>query len=85
MKFSSSKIQSSSTLSNLASIHSGRLVQLIAINAGRSLQGRLMSMGLIRGSKIRMISNQGSGSLLVGLGENRMTLGRGMAEKIIVK
>ena len=85
MQFSSSKIQSGSKLSNLASIHPGQQVQLVAINAGRNLQGRLMSMGLIRGSEIRMISNQGSGCLLIGLGKIRMTLGRGMAEKITVK
>ena len=85
MQYFSSKIQSDSKLSNLASIHTGRQVQLVAINAGRSLQGRLLSMGLIRGAEIQMIANQGSGPLLVGLGKSRMTLGRGMAEKIIVK
>ncbi len=70
---------------SLASIRPGQRVRLVDVDAGRSMQGRLLAMGLIRGTEIRIITNEGYGPLLIGLGRSRMTIGRGMAEKIIVR
>jgi Fe2+ transport system protein FeoA len=59
-------------------------VRLVGIDGGCNLQGRLLALGLVRGAHINVISNAGGGPLLIGLGESRMTIGRGMAEKILV-
>ena len=85
MQSSNSAIQQNSKFTDLASISSGQYVSLIEVEAGRNLQGRLLALGLIRGTEIRIIINEGQGPLLIGLGRGRMTVSRGIAEKIIVK
>ena len=85
MQSSNSTVQPNSMFTELASISSGQCVRLIEVGAGRNLQGRLLALGLIRGTEIRIIINDGQGPLLIGLGRSRMTVSRGIAEKIIVK
>ena len=55
------------------------------MDAGRNLQGRLLALGLIKGSMITVISNEGDGPMLIKVGESRLTIGRGMAERIQVR
>ncbi|MBN2108259.1 MAG: ferrous iron transport protein A [Deltaproteobacteria bacterium] len=69
---------------SLASIESGRQVRLERIDAGCNMQGRLLALGLTKGAKINIIANEGTGPLLIGFRESRITIGRGMAEKILV-
>jgi len=71
-------------LASLSSIRPGQRVCVVGVNAGRNMQGRLLAMGLIKGAEISVISKAGHGPLLISLGESRMTIGHGMAEKIIV-
>jgi ferrous iron transport protein A len=78
-------VQPNSKFMDLASIGSGQRVQLIKVVAGRNLNGRLLALGLIKGTEICIIINEGNGPLLIGLGMSRMTIGREMAEKIMVK
>ena len=85
MQSSNSAAQPKSQFTDLASIGSGQRVQLIKVAAGRNLNGRLLALGLIRGTEICIIANEGKGPLLIGLGMSRMTIGRGIAEKILVK
>jgi ferrous iron transport protein A len=85
MQSSNSEVQSNSKFTDLASIGSGQRVQLIKVVAGRNLNGRLLALGLIRGTEIYIITNEGNGPLLIGLGMSRMTIGREMAEKIMVR
>jgi len=77
--------QADTRVRNLADIRPGKQVQLVDIDAGRNLNSRLLALGLIRGTHINVITNQGQGPLLIGLGESRMTIGRGMARKIMVR
>jgi Fur family ferric uptake transcriptional regulator len=51
---------------------------------GHQSRMRLMSMGFRVGDKIEIISNQGSGQLVVALEFHRYVLGRGLAQKILV-
>lgn len=51
---------------------------------GNRSRMRLLSMGFRVGDTIEVISNQGSGQLVVALDYNRYVLGRGQAQKIIV-
>lgn len=62
----------------------GRRVKLLSIDAGEGLTGRLASLGLIPGAEVEVMSNLSKGPVIVLLGESRIMLGRGMAEKILV-
>ena len=55
------------------------------VEAGRGLRARLASMGLTPGVTMSVISNDGRGAFVVGLGDCRLVLGRGMAQKIVVE
>ncbi|GAB6163663.1 FeoA family protein [Desulfothermus naphthae] len=59
-------------------------VTVVAINAGRGLQSRLFSLGLIPGVTIKVLSNSRPGPLLISIKDTRLVLGRGAAQKIIV-
>ena len=62
----------------------GRRVRLLALNAGRGLQGRLVAMGLVPGVEIKVLSNSVHGPFLIEVKGSRIMLGRGMAQKILV-
>jgi len=63
----------------------GKLLTVIGINAGWGLQRRLTDMGLTPGTQIRVMSGQRAGSVLIDLRGSRLGLGRGVAQKILVK
>jgi len=54
------------------------------INAGRSLEKRLISMGLYRGVEIKKL-NQSFGPVLISINQTKLALGRGIANKIIIE
>ena len=57
---------------------------MAALGGGREFQARLVSMGLLVGSHIRVLRSSGSrGATLVASGPMRIGIGRGMAEKIL--
>lgn len=55
------------------------------IDAGRSLQGRLLAMGLIPNKKIRIINSASNSPVIIKVKDSTITLGYGMASKIIVE
>lgn len=55
------------------------------IAGGRSVWQRLVRMGFARGATVRMVKNDGSGPLIIALGEGRLVLGQGMAQKVMVE
>ncbi len=63
----------------------GKLLTVIGINAGRGLQRRLTDMGLTPGVQIRVMNDQCAGPVLIDLRGSRLGLGRGVAQKILVK
>ncbi|WP_461210693.1 FeoA family protein [Desulfocurvus sp. DL9XJH121] len=62
----------------------GSLALVIGMNGGGRVRARLESMGLVPGTEIRIMNNGGAGPLLISTGEGRLTIGRGIAEKILV-
>jgi ferrous iron transport protein A len=68
----------------LTIIQAGRRVTLKAVEAGEGLSGRLASLGLVPGAEVEIMSNVAHGPVILMLGESRIMLGRGMAEKILV-
>jgi Fur family ferric uptake transcriptional regulator len=55
------------------------------ISGGAGAKMRLMTMGLRKGDKIEVISNNGTGQIAIALDLKRYVLGRGLAEKIMVE
>ncbi|HEO70121.1 MAG TPA: ferrous iron transport protein A [Candidatus Hydrogenedentes bacterium] len=68
----------------LAMVEVGRRVRIVAIDAGRGLQARLATLGLVPGTEIAVMQNSGWGPFVVAVKESRLMLGRGMAQKIMV-
>ncbi|MFU2158654.1 MULTISPECIES: FeoA family protein [Caldisericum] len=54
------------------------------ILGGSSISLRLKEIGVIPGVKVLIVSNSG-GPIVIGIGNMRLALGRGIASKIIVR
>lgn len=54
-------------------------------SAGQNMQSRVSSMGLRIGDIIEVVSSGFGGQVVIAVGENRLVLGKGMAEKISVQ
>lgn len=63
----------------------GERLKIKEFIGGHNSRMRLLSMGFREGDTIEVISNQGSGQLVVALDYSRYVLGRGLAQKIIVE
>jgi len=68
----------------LTIIQTGRRVKLVSVDAGEGLSGRLSALGLIPGAEVEVLSNTAHGPVILMIGESRIMLGRGMAQKIRV-
>ena len=68
----------------LAIVQVGRRVRFVAVDAGRGLQSRLSSMGLVPGVEIEVLRNSLQGPFLRAVKGSRIMIGRGMAQKIMV-
>jgi Fur family ferric uptake transcriptional regulator len=55
------------------------------VEAGKNMQMRIASMGLKIGDLIEIVSSGFGGQVVIAAGENRLVLGKGMAEKIRVQ
>ena len=52
---------------------------------GFGLRRRLTDLGLVRGRLIRVVQNDFAGPIIVSVGDVRLVLGRGMAQKVVVE
>ncbi len=68
----------------LSTIRAGQTVTIASIQAGRGLNSRLASMGLVHGTKITVVNNDRPGPFVISIKGSKMMLGRGMAHKIMV-
>ena len=74
-----------SRLIPLTMVRPGEPVTVVNVRAGWGLQRRLSDMGLLPGTVIRIINCQMPGPVLVDLKGARLALGRGAAQKIMVR
>ena len=74
-----------SDLIPLPMLRPGVEATLVAIRGGGRLRGRLADMGLVPGVRVRLLTNSDWGRVVVASGETRLALGRGMAQKIMVR
>lgn len=73
-----------SAMMPLAMAKPGERVIILEMTGGKTAQARLASMGFRSGDLIEIISNTGSGRLIVGHECTRLAMGRGIAQKIMV-
>ena len=69
----------------LSNIGTGQNVRVDQIDGGRRIRAHLQAMGMGRGTVVKVINNNASGPLIVALGSSRLTIGKGMAAKILVE
>jgi ferrous iron transport protein A len=70
----------------LAHLKKGDTGRIIEIHKGHGFHRRLNILGVREGQKVKVISKQPMmGPLTISIGNSQMTLGRGMAHKIIVE
>lgn len=67
----------------LTRIKAGMTAMVKEVRGGKNVRNRLMEMGIIEGTPIRVMANSG-GPLIVQVGNSRFAMGHGMAQKIIV-
>ncbi|GAB6888041.1 FeoA family protein [Desulfothermus okinawensis JCM 13304] len=72
-------------MKRLSQVTEGDEVILMDIIGGRSIRSKLFNMGLTPGIKIKTINNNSSGPIVLVARNSKLVLGRGMAEKIMVK
>ena len=68
----------------LSAVTGGETVKLAKVEAGRGLNNRLASMGLLPNVEITVIKNDHRGPFVISVKSSKMMLGRGMAHKIVV-
>lgn len=73
-----------SPLMPLAMARDGETVTIKDIMGGSESRSRLSNMGLRKGDSLEIINNNGVGRLIIGHGDTRLALGRGIAQKIMV-
>lgn len=60
----------------------GEKLRIVKLKGSEGTVRRLIGMGLVPGIEVQIISNSG-GSVIVAIGDNRIGLGSGMAQKIL--
>lgn len=71
---------------SLLNIPCNQRAKVISIEGGRGLQRRLQVMGIRKHQTIRVLCRQPlRGPLTIEAGGTQMTIGRGMAQKILVE
>lgn len=69
----------------LAMVGCNKEVKLVSILGGRGLRARLADMGLIEGARFKVLHAHPSGPCIILIGNTRLVLGYGMAQKILVE
>jgi len=72
-------------MKNLSDVKSGCAATIVFIYGGRGAQHRLAELGLLPGEKIRMIQNTGAGPVTIYVKGSRLSIGHGLAQKIVVR
>ena len=68
----------------LPHIQEGKRVKIVKIDAGRELKMRIKNLGISEGDTVKIIHNT-RGPVIIGKGDLRLAIGRGMSHKIIVE
>ncbi|RKZ27485.1 hypothetical protein DRQ20_00330 [bacterium] len=69
----------------LSMVPSGTEVVIVEIRGGWRSAKRLQDMGLLPGVRLRVINNMGRAPILIELNNSKLAIGRGLAQKVIVR
>jgi Fe2+ transport system protein FeoA len=72
-------------MKSLVDIRSGRAAVITLINGGRGAQYRLTELGLLPGERVTMLQNSGVGPVTISVKGSKLSIGHGLAQKIIVR
>ncbi len=70
---------------SLSGVRNGESVQIRRMDGGHQFLSRLASLGFTPGAHLQVIQNYGHGPIIVRLRDTRVALGRGEADKIMVR
>ena len=70
---------------NLNELKAGEAGEIVSLEGGKKFKIQLRSRGLRKGQIISVLTRQPGGPLVINSGRSQLTLGRGMAKKIIVR
>ncbi len=70
---------------NLADVANGKKGVILELDTGTRLFNRLVSMGINEGNEFTVVRNNSRGPVVIDVDGSRFAVGRGMAEKILVK
>lgn len=70
---------------SLSNVRTGNSAQIRAMQGGHHFLSRLASLGFTPGARLKVVQNFGHGPIIVNLRDTRVALGRGEADKILVK
>ncbi|SFB25691.1 FeoA family protein [Clostridium frigidicarnis] len=68
----------------LNAIGIGKYAEVNNLDGGELMGKKLMEMGVNKGAILEIIRND-AGPLIIKVGETRLVLGRGMAQKVMVR
>ncbi len=63
----------------------GSRATVIALRGGGDFQQRVIGMGLFVGCEVKVLIGGDGGRLLLAVGDTRISMGHGMAEKVMVR
>ena len=69
----------------LTDIATGSLVIVDRFEGGGAFKEKLISMGILPGKEIEVLSSRKNGPVVIKVNDTRLALGHGMAHKIYVK
>ena len=70
---------------SLSDLESGKIAIVESISGGKHLRQRLVNLGMIPGSEVRIIRANRMGPMVLNVQGSQIMIGRGMARQIYVK
>lgn len=74
---------------SLDTVKTGSKVRVLALRGGREFQHRIQSLGVSVGCEVYVMQNNSSdndeGAIAVRIGDTRLMIGHGMAQKVVVR
>ena len=69
----------------LSLLGEGEKGEVIKLNGGRTFQEKMISMGITQGDSVEVLTGTPGQALLVKIGNTRLALGFGLAQKIEIE
>lgn len=69
----------------LSELGSGKEAKVISLKGGQGFRHRVETMGIRVGKRIRVVAKHPWGPIVVDIGGCQVTMGRGMANKVLVE